>query len=203
MLALMGGGKERVIQGRIMRCVIVYVHLCKERERTKERVDLATSTTLLGLNSSTLTHSNSWLGLLLLHSATNLVLDLLSHCQESLFNIGGILGRSLQEWYAQWISKFLEQRFKLITRKKNQPKWYYLCLIGLDHLLIDHIALVAYQQLAHTFSSISFNLLHPLLDVVERILICHIVDNNDTMGASVVRRGDSTETFLASCIPLE
>lgn len=93
-------------------CDCVYVHLCKERER--KGLNLATSTTLLGLNSSTLTNSDSRFGLLLLHGATNLVLDLLSHCQESLFDIRRVFGGSLQEWYAQRISKFLIIKIKSI-----------------------------------------------------------------------------------------
>eukprot|EP00163_Fabomonas_tropica_P022923 TRINITY_DN4015_c0_g2_i2.p1 TRINITY_DN4015_c0_g2~~TRINITY_DN4015_c0_g2_i2.p1 ORF type:complete len:116 (-),score=8.99 TRINITY_DN4015_c0_g2_i2:275-622(-) len=43
--------------------------------------------------------------------------------------------------------------------------------------------------------------MQPLLDIVERLLISDIVDNNDTMCTTVVRGCNGTETFLASGIP--
>lgn len=66
-------------------------------------------------------------------------------------------------------------------------KYPYLCNRVLDDLLVRHIALVAYEQLVDTLSSISVDLLQPLLDVVEAVHVGDIVDNADTVGASVVR----------------
>jgi hypothetical protein len=45
--------------------------------------------------------------------------------------------------------------------------------------------------------------LQPLLNVVERVHVGHIVHNTDTVGTTVVRRCDGTETLLASSVPLE
>lgn len=78
----------------------------------------------------------------------------------------------------------------------------YLCNRVLDDLLVRHIALVAYKQLVDALSSVSVNLLQPLLDVVEAVHVGDIVDDADAVGASVVRRGDGSESFLASSIPL-
>lgn len=72
----------------------------------------------------------------------------------------------------------------------------------LDHLLVLHVALVAHQELVDTLSGIPINFLQPLLHVVERIHIRHIVDNADSMSAPVVRGRDCSEAFLASRIPL-
>ena len=72
----------------------------------------------------------------------------------------------------------------------------------LHHLLVRHIALVAYEQLVDALSCIAVDLLQPLLDVVERVHIGHIVDNANTVGATVVRGRDGTETLLAGSIPL-
>jgi hypothetical protein len=44
--------------------------------------------------------------------------------------------------------------------------------------------------------------LQPLLDVVERVHVGNIVDDADAVSAAVVRRGDGTETLLASSVPL-
>jgi hypothetical protein len=44
--------------------------------------------------------------------------------------------------------------------------------------------------------------LQPLLDVVERIHVCHIVDDADAVGATIVRRRDGAEALLSSSVPL-
>ena len=43
--------------------------------------------------------------------------------------------------------------------------------------------------------------LQPLFDIVEGLLVGHVVDDNDTVGAPVVRRGDGPESLLPGCIP--
>jgi hypothetical protein len=78
----------------------------------------------------------------------------------------------------------------------------YLRNCVLHDLLVCHIALVAYEQLVDAICSVSINLLQPLFDVVERVHVRYIVDDADAMGASVVGRGDGSEAFLSSGIPL-
>ena len=67
----------------------------------------------------------------------------------------------------------------------------------LDDFLLYQIALVADEQLVDTFGSVSINLLQPLFDVVKRIVVRHIVDDNDPVCATVVRRRDGSESLLA------
>ena len=43
--------------------------------------------------------------------------------------------------------------------------------------------------------------MEPLLDIIERFIISHIIDNNDTVSTSVVGWGDSAETLLSSSVP--
>ena len=43
--------------------------------------------------------------------------------------------------------------------------------------------------------------MQPLLYIVEGLIVCNIVNNNDTVGTTVIRRGDCAETFLPSGIP--
>jgi len=71
-----------------------------------------------------------------------------------------------------------------------------------DHLLVRHIALVAYEELVDAFGGVPVNLLQPLLDVVERVHVRNIVDDADAVGPPVVRRRDGPEPFLAGRIPL-
>lgn len=79
----------------------------------------------------------------------------------------------------------------------------YLCHCVFHDFLVGHIGLVANQQFVDTFGRIAIDLLQPLFDVVERIHICHIVDDADPMGSSVVGRSNSAEAFLAGGIPLK
>lgn len=79
----------------------------------------------------------------------------------------------------------------------------YLCHCILHHLLVRHVALVAYKQLVDSLGGISVDLLEPLLYVVERVHIGNIVDDADTVRSSIVRRCDGPKAFLASSIPLE
>ena len=43
--------------------------------------------------------------------------------------------------------------------------------------------------------------MEPLLDIVEGLVVSHVVNNDDAMSSSVVGRGDSAETFLPRSIP--
>ena len=78
----------------------------------------------------------------------------------------------------------------------------YLSYSILNNLLVRHIGLVADQQLVDALGRISIDLLQPLLHVVERIHIGDIVDDADTVGATVVRGGNGSESLLTGGIPL-
>ena len=72
----------------------------------------------------------------------------------------------------------------------------------LHDLLVRHITLVAYQKFVHTFGSVAVDLLKPLLDIIERIHISHIVDNTDAMCSAVVGGCDGSESLLTCGVPL-
>jgi len=116
-------------------------------------------------------------------SRTHALLDLSCHRQESLLYVGSVLGGSLEEGDSKAVGKLLRH--------------------GVLHdLLVLHIALVADKQLVDALGGVSVNLLKPLLDVVEGVHVGHIVDHADAVGTTVVGRGDGTEPFLASSVPL-
>lgn len=77
-----------------------------------------------------------------------------------------------------------------------------LCNRIINDLLIGHIRLIANKQLVHALCGIAIDLLKPLLDVVERVHIRHIVYNTDTVRASIIRGRDGSESLLACGIPL-
>lgn len=79
----------------------------------------------------------------------------------------------------------------------------YLRHCILHDLLVLHIALVTDQQLVDTLGCVTVDFLKPLLNVVERVHVGHIVDNADAVGATVVGGSDRAEALLTSGIPLE
>lgn len=43
--------------------------------------------------------------------------------------------------------------------------------------------------------------MEPLLDIIEGLVVCHVIDYDDAMSSSVVGRGDGTEALLPRSIP--
>jgi len=70
-----------------------------------------------------------------------------------------------------------------------------------NNLLVSQVTLVANQQLIDVLAGVAINFLQPLFDIVEGLLVGDVVDDNDTVGAPVVRRGDGPESLLPGCIP--
>jgi hypothetical protein len=121
------------------------------------------------------TLSSSWLSL---HSS----LDLTGHGQESLLNIGGSLGGSFKELNSQRVGKFL-------------------ALFGRDNALARQIGLVTNQQFVDVFCCVSIDFMKPLLDIVERFLVGNVINNNNSVGTTVIRRCNRTESLLSGGIP--
>ena len=57
----------------------------------------------------------------------------------------------------------------------------------LHGLLVFHITLVANQELVDAFRGVAVDLLKPLLDVVERVHVRHIINDADAMSSPIVR----------------
>ena len=79
----------------------------------------------------------------------------------------------------------------------------YLGHCVLNNLFVFHIALITHKQFVDTFGGVAIDFLKPLLHVVERVHVGHIIDDTDTVSATIIRRCDCPETFLARSIPLE
>jgi len=110
------------------------------------------------------------------------VLDLLRHGQERLLDISCVLRRSLEERNGELVCELLGNGV-------------------FNDLLARQIRLVANKELVHALGRVSVSLLQPLLHVCEGVIISYVIDNDNTMSASVVRRGDGTESFLTGSIP--
>mmetsp|Transcript_2244 Transcript_2244/g.6664 ORF Transcript_2244/g.6664 Transcript_2244/m.6664 type:complete len:231 (+) Transcript_2244:224-916(+) len=110
------------------------------------------------------------------------VLDLSRHRHECLLHVGRVLCRRLQKLDAQRIRKLLGH------------------LRG-HHLLGGEIHLVAHQQLVHVWCRVAVDLAQPLLHVVERVHVRHIVDDDDAVCAAVVAASDGPEALLARRVP--
>jgi hypothetical protein len=146
------------------------------------------------------------------------VFNLLRHGQKGLLYICGILRRCFEEGDGKLISEFLNSRcvdtYKPdhIGRKARTNLRHTV----LHDLLASEVRLVANKQLVHTLRSVAVDLLQPLLDVGERVykksrervgaddhetkeltVVSDIVDHNNAVRSTVVRRGDSAETLLS------
>ena len=141
-------------------------------------------------------------GLVVDSGVAHAFLDLASHGQESLLDVGRILGRSLEEWDAERVGKFLHLVLVPLHNDGRTGDIIYLCNAVFDDLLVCHVTLVAYEELVDALGCVAVNLLQPLLDVVEAVHVGNIVDDADAMGTAVVRRRDCAETLLTCSIPL-
>jgi hypothetical protein len=74
---------------------------------------------------------------------------------------------------------------ELEDRGSHFSETYLGCVVVYD-FLCGQIALVADKELVDTFTSITINLLQPLLDVVEGNLVCYVINDNDAVGTTVV-----------------
>jgi len=72
---------------------------------------------------------------------------------------------------------------------------------SLHNLLRQHIALVADQNLVDVVRCVLLNVADPVANVLEALLVGHVVDEQDAHGAAVVRGRDRAEALLASRIP--
>jgi hypothetical protein len=112
----------------------------------------------------------------------DLLLNSLSHLDETFFDASGGLGRSLQEQQVVGVSKLFSS-------------------LELDLSFSNKIALVTNQQFVNVLASVTVDLQQPLLNVVECLCICNIVDDNNAVSTTVVAAGNSSETLLTSSIP--
>lgn len=99
------------------------------------------------------------------------ILDLLSHRQESLLNVGGVLCRGLEEGNVQLISEFLYDPDMSLGLHIGCVTFTNLCNAVLDNLLASQIGFVANEELVYAFRGITINLLEPLLHVGESVCI--------------------------------
>ena len=114
-------------------------------------------------------------------SCPNLLIDVATYDREGIVDIGGVFGRSLQEWDAKSISKTL-------------------CGVVVNNPLCGQIALIPNQQLTDVLASISVDFLNPLLCCAEGSLLGNVLDYNDATGTAVVGRVGGAEA-LPSSIP--
>eukprot|EP00531_Pseudo-nitzschia_arenysensis_P013583 CAMPEP_0116145440 /NCGR_PEP_ID=MMETSP0329-20121206/16591_1 /TAXON_ID=697910 /ORGANISM="Pseudo-nitzschia arenysensis, Strain B593" /LENGTH=178 /DNA_ID=CAMNT_0003641039 /DNA_START=390 /DNA_END=925 /DNA_ORIENTATION=- len=102
--------------------------------------------------------------------------------KKALFDVGGGLGRSLEEFNSERVGKFL-------------------ALLRRDNTLARQIGLITDQELVDVFGRVSVNLVQPLLYIVEGFLVSDIVDDDNSVGAAVIGRCNGAESFLSSGIP--
>jgi hypothetical protein len=108
--------------------------------------------------------------------------DFAGHGGEGLLDVGGVLGRGLEEGDAEAVSKVLGG-------------------VVVDDLLGGQVALVSDEELVDVFAGVAVDLLEPLLDVGEGGLVGDVVDDDDAVRSTVVTGRDGTEALLSGGIP--
>eukprot|EP00632_Arachnochrysis_sp_CCMP2950_P005168 CAMPEP_0185700974 /NCGR_PEP_ID=MMETSP1164-20130828/8228_1 /TAXON_ID=1104430 /ORGANISM="Chrysoreinhardia sp, Strain CCMP2950" /LENGTH=465 /DNA_ID=CAMNT_0028367945 /DNA_START=337 /DNA_END=1731 /DNA_ORIENTATION=+ len=108
--------------------------------------------------------------------------DLARHGGEGLLDVGRVLRRGLEVLDAQRVGELLG-------------------LLGRHGALRGEVALVAHEKLLHVLARVAVDLVEPLLDVVERLEVRHVEDDDDAVRAAVVRRRDRPEPLLTRGVP--
>jgi len=110
------------------------------------------------------------------------VLNLLSHRLERQIDILRRLCTGFEEWHAELAGELLS-------------------LFEGDLASIRHVTLVAHENLANTRLRVLFNFVDPRPHIVKCFSVCHVVDDDDALSASVVARSEGAEALLPSCVP--
>ena len=76
-----------------------------------------------------------------------------------------------------------------------------LALLVSDHSVIFFVSLVGDEELGDIFGSVGLNLLDPVADVVEGVLIATVINQDDAHGALIVRLSDGSEPLLSCSVP--
>jgi len=106
----------------------------------------------------------------------------LSHRDEGLLDVEGLLGGGLHELHAEGIGVLLA--------------------LGLGYLaLIFEIALVANEELDDIVIGVLLDLFEPVFDILESLLVGHVIHEDDPMSTLIIARGDRLEALLAGGIP--
>jgi hypothetical protein len=109
-------------------------------------------------------------------------LDLAGHGEEGLLDVGRGLGGGFEELDAEGVGELL-------------------ALLGRDDSLGREVGLVADEELVDILAGVAVDLVEPLLDVVKGFVVGDVVDDDDAVGAAVVRGGDGAEALLSGGVP--
>lgn len=115
-------------------------------------------------------------------SALDLGLNFVWEGSESLFNVNSVFGRCFEEFNAQRLG----QSFSFF---------------GFDLSVGLKIGFVTNKKFDDVFVSVLVNFGKPVFNILERLSVGDIVDENDTMGALVIRSGDGFKSLLSSSVP--
>jgi len=77
----------------------------------------------------------------------------------------------------------------------------FLGCCKVHNLLLVKVTLVAYQHFVHMFMAVPINLRKPTLNCSETVLICDVINHDDTVCPPVVAAGDGAEALLPSGVP--
>ena len=115
-------------------------------------------------------------------SALDLGLNFVWESSEGLFDVDCVLGRCFEELNAQRLG----QSFSFF---------------GLDLSVGLKIGFVTNKKLDNVFVSVLVDFGKPVLNILERLSVSDIVDEDDTMGTLVIRSSDGFKSLLSGGVP--
>jgi hypothetical protein len=86
------------------------------------------------------------------------------------------------------------------SHKKRKNTSQRLALLFCHDFLLQHVALVAHEDLVDALGRMLLNITNPVSDVIEASVVRHVVGQEDAHGAAVVGRRNRSESFLTSRI---
>ena len=114
--------------------------------------------------------------------ALQVLFDLARHRQEAVLDTDAVTRRSLEEGYIKALGKFLT-------------------LLGRHLALLRQIDFISDEDFAHILRGKPVYLLHPLTNVLKGVPICHIVDDNNAVGAAIITRCQRAKALLTGRVP--
>ena len=77
----------------------------------------------------------------------------------------------------------------------------FLALFFAHLTAVVQVALIANEYLANVVIGEFVYFMHPLADVFKGLAICYVIHNDNSVGTPVITGRQSSESFLARCVP--
>lgn len=114
--------------------------------------------------------------------ALQVLFNLARHRQEAVLDADAVTRRSFEEGYIKALGEFL-------------------ALLSCNLAFLREVHLVSDEDFANILCGKPVDLLHPLTNVLKGVPICHIIYDNNAVGAAIVTRCQRAKALLTGRVP--